>query len=244
MSLTPITYSAPGITTPTTFVEQYLNLDGQSDLTFANLTFKNCGQIRGANAKNITFQNCKFIGCSPDIIRFVELHPGNDGWRIKGCYFSDMPNAVYSLCDGGLIGAERVTVRDSTFERIGLGAKDGHCVGLQGGSYHKVVNNHMTDCGTAIALWAPRKAIMTNAYITKNTIRQCHILTIATGSGIEFSGDTGATRGTRLGSICKHNDIAGCEGFGISTNWPDEIVGLSNNTIQQCERGNYRVTGL
>lgn len=257
MSMKPIKITDNGISGPALFEKQYLDLSGKLGLTFSRITFLNCGQIFGPEvkqsggvalpaARKITFDHCRFVGCSPEIERFIELHPGNDDWKWNSCYFADLPNAIYSLCDGGLIGAERVTVRDCTFERIGkeTGAKDAHAVGLQGGSFHKVVNNKITDAGTAICLWAPRDAKMTNAYVAKNKIRDCHARKIATGSGIEFSGDLGAAKGSRAGGICKDNDIAGCDGRGISSNWPDEIAGLSANRINDCAKGNLRITGL
>jgi hypothetical protein len=250
MTYTPIPYTATGIRGPKTFKHGYLNLDGKSNLVFEGVTFSECGQVFGAGAHHITFRNCHFVSLSNEVEKFIQLLPGNDDWLIEECHVEYTGDFIYSnySSDPKQDGAQRVTVRNCTGKYIGTSkyhpSRDGHFVGLQGGSGHIITGNHTENTGTAIELWARKGMPMRNCLIAGNTIRGTHALKNEDGSGIKFSGEPGAAKGLRTGNICRANDIQGCDGFGISSNWPDEIQGLSTNTIKFCKAGNLRVTGL
>lgn len=231
------------------FKNQYLNLDGKNDVTFENCVFSECGQVRGEGAKHILFYQCRFLNLLNTNEKCVQLFPGNDDWIFDGCEARYMGDFIYSNYWQGMPndGAQRVTVRNCTGKYIGVNkdhpSRDGHFVGLQGGSGHVIENNSALETGTQIEFWARQHMPMRDCIVRNNYIRVCRALKNEDGSGIKFSGEPNPDKGLRTGNICTDNTIRDCDGYGISSNWNDEIAGLSTNHITNCKLGNIRITG-
>lgn len=227
------------------FSRYYINLDGRSYLTLKGLSLINCGQVRGAGAKWITIKECSFSRLGKENVRLIELRPGNDDWTIKNCVIEQCGNGVYSLYDSGSAadGAQRVTVKNCIFRYIGVDgwpSKDGHAVGLQGGSGHRITGNLIEHCGTAICCWARSVLPMRDIVIADNRIKDCRSLEVAQGGGIEISGSLDVAKGLprmgwRRNITIARNKIARCE-IGISANIREEIKGLASNTITECKK--------
>jgi hypothetical protein len=244
-------YNSFGLVGPKLIEGQYLNLDGKSNLTFIDITFSHCGQLRGELAKKIRFIRCGFLHLSPENEKAVQLFPGNDDWSFESCfaqYTGDFIYSNYLQNDHEQDGAQRITVKNCKGSFIGTTktnpSRDGHFVGLQGGSNHTITGNVTSETGTAIELWARVGMPMRNCTVNNNYIRVTHALANENGSGIKFSGEPDTTAGLRTGNVCRDNNIKNCDGYGISSNWHDEIAGLTSNRIKNCKLGNFRITGM
>lgn len=215
---------------PATLKGWAFTFDGRDGLTFSGITFDHCQLLR-AKAKNVTFENCVFDGIL-SWPRMIEPHAGADDWRVLGCSFRDMPNAVYSIQDAAG-SPDHLTVAGCSFKDIGVGDIDGHAVGIQGGQGHRVLGNHIERAGNAIVCWASSKRKMTDIQIIGNQIRDSR-------SGIWISGSNDPANdlpaaGWRAGVVIKDNVIDGVDDSGIRSNIRDPIE-VTGNRISAAGR--------
>lgn len=228
------------------FYGRYLSADGVSGFKLIGLTFFDYGQIRAEGAANVTISHCTFKRLDPKAIIAVELRKGNDGWQILDCAFRSCGNAIYTRVVGGG-PAQRLTVKRCIFTDIAQGAwatKDGHAIGIQGGSGHRIIGNTVDLCGTAICAWSPASVPMTDIRIEGNRISRCRALEVATGSGIEISGSIEGglpTPDMRRGIKVLNNQITDCDGYGISSQVP---IAERGNNIGNCRAGARRIRNL
>lgn len=249
MASAAIQVTGSGITGPITYTGKYLNFDGKSGLTFSELTFDQCGQVRGADAHHITFYRCVFSRLAAAAFIQVELGMGNDYWIFDDCIFTDLPaqNAIYGRNKQGatLPGANFLTVKNCTFEGIGIGAtKDGHCVGFQNGIGLSVQNNKVRNSGgTAFCAWADMHLPLQWLDFYNNDIDGVKKNPGASGSGIEVSSTYNVAQGLpkigdRQGISLVGNKIANVEGNGFRYACArDPLVRNQGNTYANCAAG-------
>lgn len=215
---------------PADFYGYYLASNGIHGLTFRNLHFWDSGQIRSQGGSHYWFDRCWFRGLRPSNDIFVQLGPGNDYWTFKNCVVEGAGDAIYTKIEDGQ-AANRLWVEGCTLRD--LHGRDGHGVGIQGGSNHVISNNRIHNCGTAITCWGSFNLPMTDIEITGNLIYNCEIRDIATGSGIEISGSHEVDLNLpkplwRSGIRIIRNMIHDVQGWGISTNIRDPFVDVGN----------------
>lgn len=228
----------------------YVNFNGHHNITLEGLKFVDGGQIRGEKSTKIKIKNCAFSKLNPSNMIFIELRYGNHDWTIDGCTFEYCGNAIYSriIADEPIDPPNRLTVCNCVFRNISTDKwtdEDGHAVGIQGGSGHRIYNNKSLITGSAICCWAPFSMKMTDIKIYGNVIEKCGKLAIAMGRGIEISGSLDIKNdmpkpGWRSGVEITDNIIDTCDDYGISTNIRDE-VGLRGNKITNCKDGETRI---
>lgn len=255
--LLPINIRKSGVTIerysgndPAIFIAHYPVMKKVSGVVWKYIRFEDSAAIGGDNtvgAKGIKFLFCGMKRLIQGNNIFIELRKGNDDWVIQNCLISYAPNAIYTRITDGP-AANRLTVNRCTIDHIGAGDyldEDGHAVGIQEGSGHKITNNVIDRTGTAIELWARKFGQVTDSEISGNTITNVTAKSVTIGAGIMIGGTYDVATnfpkpGWRNGHRVFNNTISGCDGNGIRAASMRDSLYEDNNTITDVGRaGEY-----
>lgn len=195
-------------------------------------------------ASSITFSNCTFSLGSD-----VSLNSGNDDWTFTGCTVETNRWGFYAFTSA-MRGANRLTVSNCTFRVTNtpeFAHQDGHAIGIQGGSSHRIIGNTFTNIGGSCIEIYNTWQTCTNGMVLSNSIAWTAQRTnTRTGlEGLALSGNTSyLTNGQCSGWVVAWNTMQNLgiggddtwQGAGVGSNWRDYIT-ITNNTVYTCGRG-------